>query len=326
MPSRRKLQLRSTQIKKRPEKETEAGDAPSYIGRYEIIDRIAAGGMATVYVCRVQGVGGFARRMAIKVMHEHVASEPQVREMFLDEARLAARIHHPNVVSTMDVGILGERVFMVMEYVEGPNLSRLCKQVELDLPTSLRIMSDALAGIHAAHEVRDDEGHLLHLVHRDISPQNILIGMDGISRITDFGIARARSRLASTPGQTIKGKLRFMAPEQALCLKLDRRTDVYAAGVVLWELMTGQRMISGANMAHTLRAVLKGPPAAPSALNPAVPEPLSRVCMRALAKEPNDRPVTAAAFLLELEDAMTEAGVSAATPRAVAALVEALAR
>ncbi|HLM75303.1 MAG TPA: serine/threonine-protein kinase, partial [Polyangiaceae bacterium] len=175
------------------------------IGRYEVIRAIASGGMATVHLARTVGEGGFERLVAIKVMHPHIATDPAFVAMFLDEARLAARIRHPNVVATHDVQKSPAGVFLVMDYIDGPSLHHVLRSLHerdrvLPLDITLRIIGDALAGLHAAHELCGDNGEPLNLVHRDISPDNILVGNDGLARITDFGVARAESRISTTSG------------------------------------------------------------------------------------------------------------------------------
>ena len=232
-------------------------------GRYETIAQIASGGMATVYLGRAVGVGGFERKVAIKVMHDHIADDPDFVAMFLDEARLAARIHHPNVVGTMDVQKTDDVMFLVMEYIEVASLRRVlraCKKggVELPLEVALRIMVDTLAGLHAAHQLKGHEGELLNLVHRDVSPHNILVGVDGVSRITDFGVARAEARLGSTRGGQLKGKIAYMPPEQGRGDDIDRRADVYAAGVVFWEALTLKRLFKAEHEGALIAMILTG--------------------------------------------------------------------
>jgi serine/threonine-protein kinase len=177
-------------------------------GRYETLQPIASGGMATVYLGRAIGSSGFERRVAIKVMHPHVSTDPEFITMFLDEARLAARIHHPNVVSTLDFQRLEEATFLVMEFIDGASLRDILRALRrrrqrMPIGTAVRIMIDALSGLHAAHELRGDDGEALQVVHRDVSPHNILVGADGITRITDFGVARAAARLTSTRGSQL---------------------------------------------------------------------------------------------------------------------------
>ncbi len=289
-------------------------------GRYETLRLIASGGMASVYLGRALGAGGFERLVAIKVMHPHIAHERDFVSMFLDEARLAARIRHPNVVPTLDVASDG--TFIVMEYVEGASLfaiSRMLREEEgalLPLPVALRIFIDGLEGLGAAHELKGADGELLNIVHRDVSPQNIIVGVDGISRITDFGVAHARSRITSTRGGQLKGKLPYMAPEQLRSEPVDRRTDVYAAGVVLWELLTGAPLFVGDSDAAIACSILDGPPRSPRELNGAVPAAVDEVCMRAILTR-DERISSAAEFVEALEDAVGESGIKIAKRRAV---------
>ena len=293
-------------------------------GRYETLKPIASGGMATVHLGRAVGVGGFERLVAIKVMHPHIAAESEFVDMFLDEARLAARIRHPNVVATLDVQA-DDGLFIVMEYVDGPSLQALRKswrKKPLPLPMGMRILVDALAGLHAAHELCDDNGASLNLVHRDVSPANILIGADGIVRITDFGVALAESRLSSTRGGQLKGKIPYMPPDQLMGETVDRRCDVYAAGVVLWEVLTGKRLFKADSDGALLQQILAGPTQSPRQVNPEVPEALDVACMRALQALPGDRFATAADFADALEDAAAEGKFALASTRALARFID----
>ncbi|MBI4952872.1 MAG: protein kinase, partial [Myxococcales bacterium] len=293
-------------------------------GRYEVLTPIASGGMATVHLGRALGVGGFERLVAIKVMHPHIAAEADFINMFLDEARLAARIRHPNVVATLDVQA-DDGLFIVMEYVDGPSLQALRKALRkrvVPFEVATRILVDSLAGLHAAHELCDDAGAPLNLVHRDMSPANILIGADGVVRITDFGVARAEARLSSTRGAQVKGKVPYMPPEQLMGETVDRRCDVYAAGVVFWEMLTGKRLFHADNDGALVQKVLAGPGETPRQANPEVPAPLDAACMRALARAPGDRFATAADFADAVEHAATEAKVPLASSRALARFVE----
>ncbi len=291
---------------------------------------IAKGGMATVHLGRVVGAGGFERLVAIKVMHEQLVNEPEFVAMFLDEARLAAQIHHPNVVATLDVQEDEEGVFLVMEYVEGPSFHGVLKALRKDnklvpLPLALRIFLDALAGLHAAHELTSMDGKPLNLVHRDVSPQNILVGVDGVAKLTDFGVARAEARLASmTRDGAIKGKISYMAPEQAKSSGVDKRTDIYAAGLVFWEMLTGRRAFQGKLDVQMLTRILSGVESPPHVINPDVPPGISAVCMRALAVDPNQRYSSAAEFAEELEYAASAEGVAIATQRALSAFIKEL--
>jgi serine/threonine-protein kinase len=297
--------------------------------RYETLRVIASGGMATVHLGRALGAGGFERLVAIKVMHSHLASEPEFVGMFLDEARLAARIRHPNVVSTLDVQNDQDGVFLVMDYIEGPSLKQVMqvrrKSGEpLPVDILLRIFLDALAGLHAAHELRDGSGSPLNLVHRDVSPHNILIGVDGIARITDFGVARAEARIASTHSGQLKGKIAYMSPEQARAEPVDRRADIYAAGVILWEMLTNKPLIRGSSDIVMLTTVATADHPPPRSSNTSVPEALSDACARALRRLPAERFATAADFGEAVELAALAGDVRIATPRALAAFIREL--
>ncbi|MBI4699886.1 MAG: serine/threonine protein kinase [Deltaproteobacteria bacterium] len=296
-------------------------------GRYEAIRPIASGGMATVYLGRALGAGRFQRVVAVKVMHPHIAGDPEFRAMFLDEARLAAGIHHPNVVPTLDVQAHADGLFLVMDYVAGASLHAIIKlrqeraEPPLPLPVALRIFLDMLAGLDAAHELRAADGSLLNVVHRDVSPQNVLVGIDGISRLTDFGVARAEARITSTRQGQIKGKLPYMSPEQLRSKPVDRRTDVYAAGAVFWEMLAGRRLFQADDQGALIAAVLAGPEASLRQLGLAVPAAIDEVCMRAL-RPVAERFATAAELGEALERAAEASGTSVATPRAVGLLAK----
>ena len=260
--------------------------------------------MATVFLARRGGVGGFQRFVAIKRLHPHLQNEPEFVEMFLDEARLAALIHHPNVVPILEVGESDTGYYLVMEYVEGDTLSRIvARTMSLgQLPPRhvvLRIILDTLAGLHAAHELRDDRGQMLGLVHRDVSPQNVLVGVDGTARITDFGVARASSRL--------------MAPEQTRGDELDRRTDLFAMGIMLWEVLCARRLFKADSEAATLQRILVEPIRPPSEVLPAIPRAFDAVVLRALDRDATRRYQTAADMADALEAAAREAAKDSVT-------------
>jgi eukaryotic-like serine/threonine-protein kinase len=303
-----------------------SSDVVQRIGRYDLVAEIASGGMATVYLARLSGVGGFQRNVAIKCLHPHLARNLEFVEMFLDEARLAALIHHPNVVPIQEVEERDQGYYLVMDYIEGDTFASLLsrsaslgRQVPLEI--ALRVLIDTLVGLDAAHELRDARGAVVGLVHRDVSPQNILVGTDGVARITDFGVARAASRLSATRAGQLKGKLAYMAPEQAGGEEeVDRRADVFSAGVVLWEALAFRRLFKASNEAATLTRVLTEPIVSPAEINPSVPESIARVCMKALERDLNRRYVSCAEFADALERAAVEAR-ALATTREVAAFV-----
>jgi serine/threonine-protein kinase len=304
------------------------GAARQRVDRYELIGEIASGGMATVYLARLTGVGGFRRFVAIKRLHPHLAGEKEFVEMFLDEARLAAGIHHPNVVSILEVSATPIGYYLVMEYVEGDTLARLLARAAGQgqrLPTaiSLRILIDSLSGLHGAHELRDDSGQLVHLVHRDVSPQNVLVGIDGVSRITDFGVARAQSRLSATRVGQLKGKLAYMAPEQASGSDIDRRADVFSAGVMIWETLAAKRLFKGETEAATLSRVLNDPIPELIRVAPGANKQISQAVMRALERNPARRYRTCAELAEALEMAAANGGGIAAS-RDVSVFVKAM--
>src|SRR5688572_21651376 len=288
---------------------------------------IASGGMATVYLARLTGMGGFQRFVAMKRLHPHLANEEEFVEMFLDEARIAARIHHPNVVPILEVGASQVGYYLVMEYIEGDTLARLLARAaslgkRLPVSIALRVAIDMLSGLHAAHELHDDSNQPVNLVHRDVSPQNVLVGQDGIARITDFGVARAASRLTATRVGQLKGKIAYMAPEQAAgSEELDRRADVFSSGVVIWEALAQKRLFKAENEAATLSRVITEPVPLLFQVAPVVSKEVSGVVMRALDRDVDKRFPSCAAFADALEAAAALKD-KVATPRELAAYVQ----
>lgn len=278
------------------------------LDRFELVAELASGGMATVYLARLSAVAGFQRLYAIKRLHPHLQREQEFVDMFLDEARLAARIHHPNVVSILEVGESKRGYYLVMEYIEGDTVAHLLaksaqKQSKLPVEVTVRIALDALAGLDAAHELKDDHDQPLEVVHRDVSPQNILVGIDGTTRITDFGVARAAARLTTTRTGQLKGKLAYMAPEQARGQGVDRRADLFALGIVLWEALAMKRLFKGDGEAETLSRVLSEPIPKLRTLVPTLPAGIEAVVMKALERDPEKRFATASDFSEALEKA-----------------------
>jgi len=289
---------------------------PVRLGRYELLGEIGAGGMATVHLGRAVGPAGFERLVAVKVCHPNLREDEELVRMFLDEARLAARIHHPNVVSTIDVGD-EESLYLVMEYIEGGSLAQLLAAVgPLPVGVCLRIVGDVLSGLHAAHETAGSDGRPLGLVHRDVSPQNVLVGVDGVARLSDFGIARAEARLAVTRQGVFKGKLAYAAPELYPGHVVTRRSDVFAASVVLWEALTGRSLFGAPTQAEVLHALLFRVVPPPSEVRPDLPAALDALVLRGLARDPAERWATAG----ELADALEATGLAAGR-RDVEALV-----
>lgn len=294
------------------------------VGRYALYDEIAAGGMATVHIGRLLGPVGFSRTVAIKRLHAQFAKDPDFVSMFLDEARLAARVHHPNVIGTLDVVALSGELFLVMEYVPGESFARLWRTTRdmgrsIPVPVVVSILVGILEGLHAAHEATTDRGEPLGLVHRDVSPHNVLVGSDGVARVLDFGVAKATGRLQTTRDGQLKGKISYMAPEQIQGV-VGRGTDVYAASVVLWEALVGRRLFFAENDARTLANVLNPKVPAPSRAGAKVPPALDAVVMRGLHRNPQERYGTAREMARELQNA-----VPCAPSFAVAEWVEATA-
>ena len=279
---------------------------PRMLGRYVLHNEIASGGMAAVHYGQLSGPVGFSRGVAIKRLHAQFARDPEFVTMFLDEARLAARIRHPNVVQTLDVVTLEGEIFIVLEYIAGEALSRLSRLSRargelVPLNIAVAVMTGVLHGLHGAHEATDDRGVPLDLVHRDVSPQNVMVGIDGIARVLDFGVAKAAGRLQTTRDGNLKGKVAYMAPEQLASKAVTRRSDVYATSVVLWELFTGKRLFESDSEAGLITMVLNPSIVSPRTINPEVSEALDALVMKGLARNPDDRFPTAREMALLLE-------------------------
>jgi serine/threonine protein kinase len=277
------------------------------VGRYALHGELASGGMAIVHLGTLLGPVGFSRPVAIKQLHPQLAKDPSVRAMFVDEARLASRIRHPNVVPTLDVVADGDELLLVMEYIHGESLQQLLRAARrrgepVPLRVTLAVMAAVLHGLHAAHEAKTETGRPLEIVHRDVSPQNVLVGVDGVARVLDFGIARATVRLESTREGIVKGKLAYMAPEQLSGSVVDRRADVYAAGVLLWEMTTGRRLFVREDGGHVMvEKLLRGSIEAPSLHAPGTPRLLDAIVLHALARDREQRFATAREMALALE-------------------------
>jgi eukaryotic-like serine/threonine-protein kinase len=279
--------------------------APQAIGRYWIYDEIAAGGMATVHLGRLVGPAGFTRTVAIKRLHPQFAKDDEFSSMFLDEARIAARIRHPNALTALDVVAAKGELYIVMDYIHGESLGKLLRGGPVPLAVASSISTQALLGLHAAHEAVDDRGVPLAIVHRDVSPQNILVGVDGVARVVDFGIAKAASQVHTTKAGKIKGKLSYMSPQQVQSEDVDRRADIFAAGVVLWESVVGRKLLARGDATITRVVNWQGIPPEELALVPAFLQP---IVQRALARDPDQRYATAREMAVALADAVPPAG------------------
>jgi serine/threonine-protein kinase len=283
----------------------------AHAGKYRDIAELGRGGMGDVYLTVALGPAGFNKLLVVKRLRQSLANDPEFLQMFLHEARIAARLNHPNIVSTYDVGFDGSRYYIAMEYLQGQSLFQMVRaasaQGGVPLSMHLRVLVDALAGLHYAHEQRDYDGTDLEIVHRDVSPPNIFVLYDGQVKIVDFGIAKT-AQSTDTRAGIFKGKIQYVAPEQYTGGAIDRRTDIYSAGVILWEAATRRRMWKGVGDLAIMQRVVAGDLPLPSSVEPQVPKQLEAICMRALSLAKEDRYPTAAAFQADLEAFMTELG------------------
>jgi eukaryotic-like serine/threonine-protein kinase len=289
------------------------------LGRYEVFGPFATGGMAAIHFGKLNAPGGFRRLVAIKVPHAALVRDADFRAMFLDEARIVSRIQSPHVVATLDVLEEGETLYQVMEYANGPSLASVLRTLNereerVPIPIVVAIVVDVLEGLHAAHEAKDDRGTPLNVVHRDVSPQNVVLNDDGVAKVIDFGIASAAGKLHLTQPGDVRGKVSYMAPEQIEGRPADRRVDVYAVGVVLYQLLTGQRPFVAEDTATTAMQHLLGPAPDPREKRPEVSDELGAIVGRALEKKPSDRFPTARA----MADALIATSPARASVREVA--------
>jgi serine/threonine protein kinase len=291
-------------------------------GRFRDIAELGKGGMGDVFLTVAPGPAGFNKLLVVKRLRHSLASDPEFLRMFLNEARLAARLNHPNIVQTYEVGFDGARHFIAMEYLQGQSFYRLIRRASttggVPMEMQLRVLADALAGLHHAHELTDYDGTPLEIVHRDFSPPNIFVLYDGQVKLVDFGIAKMAGS-GETKAGIFKGKIQYVSPEQYTGGPIDRRADIYSAGVILWEAVTQRRMWKGAGDLTVMQRVAGGDIPLPSSIEPRVPKRLEAMCMKALAARREDRYPTAAALQADIEDFLLEMG-SRVSAREVGAL------
>ncbi|WP_394849899.1 serine/threonine protein kinase [Pendulispora brunnea] len=295
--------------------------APGTAGRYRLIFELGHGGMSDVVLAVIQGPGNFNKLQVLKFLRASLAEEADFCAMFLEEARLSARINHPNVAQTNEVGFDGSRYFMAMEYLEGHSLDDVLRRIPADkrpLNLVLRAIADACVGLHFAHELKDFDGTPLNVVHRDVSPQNIFLTYEGTTKLLDFGIAKASDSKSRTEVGIIKGKLAYMSPEQAMSGQLDRRADIFSVGAILWRVVTGKRLWAGTSEVAALHA-LAGRDIPPPLPQRGIPPELVRICQKAMAADPAARYPTAIALHAELERVIASLG--GATSAGVADMV-----
>jgi serine/threonine-protein kinase len=300
----------------------------STVGRYALFEQFAAGGMATVHFGRLDGAGGFSRVVAIKRLLPHLVENQEFTEMLLKEARLAARVRHPNVAATLDVVATKGDVLLVLDYVHGEALSTLCrtqakqKKEQVPLPIAVGIILDMLQGLAAIHDATDEKGRSLSLVHRDISPPNVLVGADGAARVLDFGIATALDHIEETAPERRKGKRGYMSPEQLRGERLTQRSDVFSAGIVMWELLALRRLFPADQEKEPGDAVQRGGYPRVSQFRPDLPPELDAIVARALELDPAQRFAT----MHDLADAVEAAAPARANARRIGEWVNELAR
>jgi len=296
--------------------------------KYEPIFELGRGGMATVYLAINRGLAGWSKLVVLKQLRPDVASDPDFLPMLLEEARIAARINHPNVVQTNDIGFDGHAHYIAMEYLEGQTLQGLTRRLteqgrRLPLPLYLHILAQVLRGLHFAHELADYDGAPLSIVHRDMTPHNVFVTYEGVVKVLDFGIAKAADSKNETRSGTFKGKLRYIAPEQALGIPIDRRADIFAIGVMMWHALAGTRMWKDVSETDVLMQLAKGEIPNIAEVAPSAPPELLSICRRALAHRPTERFATAAEMMDALESYLAQTH-SQLLPRELAQFVDEL--
>ncbi len=267
---------------------------PTTFGQYLLLEKIAQGGMAEIFKGKALDLHGIEKIVVIKRILPHIAASPEFIEMLVDEAKIAVLLSHGNIAQVYDLGKVADDYFIVMEYVEGKTLSQMMKRLRslaklMPIPHAVALCAEIAHGLDYMHRKTDAEGHLLHIVHRDISPQNVILSTSGTVKIIDFGIAKAKTKISTTDSGILKGKFAYMSPEHAEGEKLDHQTDIFSLGVILFELLTGQRLFKGKNNAETIRKVKKTKVPTPSSFRSDIPKSLDEIIFKALKKERSER-------------------------------------
>lgn len=309
---------------------SEISDDPSKAleGKYRILRRLAVGGMAEIYLAESAKMHGFKKKVVIKRILPQYADDPVYVDMFLDEARLVAQLNHPSIIQVFDIGEESDGVFFTMEYVEGRDLADILgtaykKKQRLSLEEVLAIAVPTAEALHHAHELRDDNDEFVNLVHRDVSPSNVIVTNEGRIKLLDFGVAKSKTQLRATTGVSLKGKFGYMAPEQCQGLKLDRRSDIFSYGVLLWELFAGKRLFPGGNEPSVLMKIMDGNYPVLTSVRPDLPERLDDICSRALAANRDDRYPTLQDLLDDLDEFRKESG-TVTTSRTLSTMITSL--
>jgi eukaryotic-like serine/threonine-protein kinase len=289
-----------------------AAEVGSTANRYQILERIAVGGMAEIFLARGANATGFERYCVLKRILRERANDDQFVQMFIDEARLAAQLQHPSIASVYDIGMLGDSYFFTMEYVHGETVKSLVQRAQelrrpLPLACVLTIVAGTAAGLHHAHERNGNDGRPLGIVHRDISPANLMVSYEGNLKIVDFGVAKAADRAVETQSGMVKGKISYLSPEQCRGARVDRRSDLFSLGIVMWEMLTGARLYRRANDFESMTAIVREPPPPPSSRRPEVPRAIDDLVLRLLAKSVTERFQTAPDVVEAIENASLRA-------------------
>ncbi|MBW1871320.1 MAG: serine/threonine protein kinase, partial [Deltaproteobacteria bacterium] len=269
-------------------------ELPAPFGKYHLLEKVAVGGMAEVYLAKAFGAAGFERLLIIKKILPHMAEDDEFITMFIDEARIASTLNHSNIVQINELGKEDNDYFIAMEFVHGKDLSRIYDHLvsakqKMPIPLAVLITTRVCEGLDYAHRKADSRGNSLSIIHRDVSPGNILISYDGGIKLIDFGIAKAQNRMGRTTAGTLKGKFGYMSPEQVRGMPLDHRTDIFSLGILLYEMLTGERLFGGESDFGTLEKVRNAIIAPPTTYNRKIPSDLEAIVMRALAREPEER-------------------------------------
>ncbi len=284
---------------------------PIRFGKYTLIDRIAVGGMAEIFLARQAGLEGFEKTIVIKRIRPHLSKQPNFVKMFLNEAKLAAQLNHPNIVQIYDLGKIGESYFIAMEYIFGRDMRRIIPKADaLGIPFpmvyALKIASSVCEGLYYAHARTDLYGNALNIVHRDVTPENIFVSFDGTVKVLDFGIAKAANQIEQTRAGEIKGKLSYMSPEQCMGKQLDNRSDIFSLGVVLYEWLTGFKLFTGDSEVAILKSITEGKIYAPSYFKADIPEGVEAILMKALEKDRERRYQTAWEMQYDLDQFLSQ--------------------
>ncbi len=284
---------------------------PIRFGKYTLIDRIAVGGMAEIFLARQAGLEGFEKTIVIKRIRPHLSKQSNFVKMFLNEAKLAAQLNHPNIVQIYDLGRIGESYFIAMEYIFGRDMRRIIPKADaLGIPFpmvyALKIASSVCEGLYYAHARTDMYGNALNIVHRDVTPENIFVSFDGTVKVLDFGIAKAANQIEQTRAGEIKGKLSYMSPEQCMGKPLDNRSDIFSLGVVLYEWLTGFKLFTGDSEVAILKSITEGKIYAPSYFKADIPEGVEAILMKALEKDREKRYQTAWEMQYDLDQFLSQ--------------------